>query len=165
MQRASKEQVAQYLRAMKAPPAIVRGALGDYGEGPDGTFPQSPYGNGVFNAPTQQALESRQPQDPTPFVYNNNHFAPYPFSFSSAQGPNTILPANPRRTFFLAQNQSTSVTIYINFASDAGPNQGIQLSPGVGVFFDVVCPNDSISVYVDSATVTRGLLIEGSPQQ
>lgn len=164
MQRATRQQVAQYLRAMKAPPALIAGALGNYGEGPGTATPQSQYGTEIFNAPTDQALQSRALGQPTAaFVANNNHFAPYPFAISSATGSQTILPANSRRTFLLAQNQSAADDFYFNFASDAGIGQGILLAPGVGVFFDIVCPSDSIAVFFNSATVQRGLLIEGAP--
>lgn len=164
MQRATKDQVAAYLRAIGAPPPIVRGALGDYGDNSAiNPVPPNTYGAGVFNAPSAAALQAREPAPVQPFVANNTKFSAYFLQIGTAQGSVNVLPSNNRRTLVLFQNQSTATNMYINFAQDAGLNQGLLLAPGVGVFFDYVCPSDSINVFFNNATPQPGLVLEGAP--
>lgn len=166
MQVATKIQLAQYLRAMNAPAAIRR-AIGDYGEGNSSTFPQE-YGNDgtAFNAPTAAALQSREIAAPGMSGPPVQSFATYPFAISVTSGTNgavSIIPSNPRRTLLLIQNQSAAQDLYVNLSGDAGLNNGLLLVAGQGVFFDVVCPYNAVSVYFGAATNEPGVVIEGAP--
>lgn len=165
MRRANRGEVTAYLRSIGAPAAIIQQSLGQYGENPNtNPVPPSGYRDGdVFNAATANALQARQYAPEQPFVANTQHAATYPFQIGTVQGSQSILPANSRRSLLLVQNQSTATNLFFNFAQDAGLNQGILLAPGVAVFFDYICPSDSVSVFFNNATAQPGLLCEVSP--
>jgi hypothetical protein len=160
MQRVTRHQALTYLQQHGAPRAVIQ-ALGNYSEGDSNTFNQPTYNEAsVFHAPggSDGGVQIITP----PVTRNVNSFATYPFVIGAA--PITILPNNPRRSLLLVQNQSASDDLYVNFSADAGVNVGIMLVAGAGVFFDYVCPNNSVSVYFDSGSNQPGIIIEGAPQ-
>lgn len=158
MRKASHAQIVHYMRGIGAPREI-RAGLGD--------FDDTPYTEtSVFNSPTG-ILGQVLPPELTAQYKNRMSFNLFPFQIDNTQGTNgsvSILPANERRTFLLVQNQSTSADLFVNFSGDAGLNMGLLLVPGVGVFFDIVCPYNAVAVYMDSATPEPGIVIEGAPQ-
>lgn len=162
------QEVQQLVRDLR--PISARRPIG-YGEGmpPSRALGDAPSGyteDEIFQAPKGPPLIA-----PAPAAVNSNSFALYPFSQSTSSGNGgsvTILPQNLRRVLLLIQNQSdplgTNATMYVNFNGSAGRNQGIALYAGWGVVFDLVCPSDAVAVFMDSATVQPGIIIEGSPR-
>lgn len=70
------------------------------------------------------------------------------------------LPANYQRGLLLFQNQSAASNLWINFSVNAGINNGLLLTPGLGFLFDVKVPNNAI--YGLYATSSLGFLLEGT---
>lgn len=166
-----RNQLVGFLR-QKGAPRQLRAMLGDYSEDDRNTFNAPAYDEtDVFNGATGgtdtgfsiQAAMSSQPVGLPPMVQKNlNSFAVYPFAIGSADGSRTILPYNPKRTILIAQNNSTTDILYLNFSSDANLTS-LQLAVGVAVILDYTCPNNSISVFFNNATPQSGIIIEGAP--
>ncbi len=156
----SQSQALAYLRQQKAP-IEVRRALGDYQQDDNvGQRTNDVYDeNSVFYAPggSSGGVQITTP----PIMQNINSFGGYPFVIGQAS--TTVLPQNMKRTLLLIQNQSPASNLYVNFSSDASPGNGILLTPGLGVFFDVNAPNNSISCFYDNITPQLGFIVEGSP--
>ncbi len=156
----SKHEALNYLRRQKMPIEVMR-AFGDYqqddnvGQRTNDVYDESQvfYAGGGNQGGVQIT--------PSPIMQNNNSFGGYPFVIGQAS--TTILPQNMKRTFLLVQNQSPASNLYVNFSSAASPGNGILLTPGLGVFFDVNAPNNSISCFYDNITPQLGFIVEGSP--
>jgi hypothetical protein len=80
---------------------------------------------------------------PAGFV-NRDRFTVTPFV--SAAASVQVLAQNEKRSGLLIQNQSATLTLYFNLGSAAGANIGIQLAAGQGVLFDIVVPNNYVTV-------------------
>jgi hypothetical protein len=106
--------------------------------------------NGTTAAPGAAAT-------PPAFV-NRDRFTVTPFVTSvSVQ----VLAQNERRSGLLIQNQSATLTMFFNLGSSAGPNIGIQLAAGQGILFDLVVPNNYVTVAFVGGT-GFGVCAEGS---
>lgn len=147
--------------------------LGEYG----GAFDQEYTESEVFRSETPGQLQTVDaqgnyvPPPPDPY-FNPVAFTPYPFTINNTspngQGNGTvlILTQNRRRQVLLIQNLAATADLYVNFGSDAGLGNGLLLSAGEGIVFDngaLGCPNNSVYVYFDSATLVSGIIMEGSP--
>lgn len=136
------------------PPQMRRSGMGDYG----GQFPYSERevfrgqpGGGVANAPVI-------------ITRNRNSFNLLPFAYQSSDGSKQLLPANEARVYLFVQNQSQTDTMYFNFTNEASENIGVELYPAQGFVFDQAVPWNAITVFVDSATPQRGIIVEGAIQ-
>lgn len=153
------------MRPIGAGPAIrPAGArpLGDYGESDPNTGHHPGYSESqVFRSEVNPEGQTQRFVQEAPVIRNRNAFTMYPFSIFNT--PVYILPSNERRNFLLIQNQSAASDLYFNLSGDAGVNVGVLLVPGAGVFFDVVCPYNGLSIIMDSATNEPGCVVEGAP--
>lgn len=95
---------------------------------------------------------------PATTVEGTFNFTPYPFVATAASSQ--ILNANTKRSVLLLQNQSATITIYVNFGQGAALNQGVQLTPGVGLLFDTKVPSNYVTV-VAIAGNAPGIALEG----
>lgn len=98
-----------------------------------------------------------------PLLRNRNSFTVYAFTLNIGAGSKVIVPANERRTFLLIQNQSESDDMYFNLSGDASPTGGVLLPPLTMVVFDTVCPYNTVSVFMNSAALQPGAVMEGTP--
>jgi hypothetical protein len=80
---------------------------------------------------------------PAGFV-NRDRFTVTPFV--SAAASVQVLAQNEKRSGLLIQNQSATLTLFFNLGSAAGANIGIQLTAGQGILFDIVVPNNYVTV-------------------
>jgi hypothetical protein len=76
-----------------------------------------------------------------PFV-NRDRFTVTPFITA---GSMQVLAQNDKRSGLLVQNQSPTLTLFFNLGSAAGPNIGIQLTPGQGILFEHIVPNNFVT--------------------
>lgn len=147
--------------------------LGDYG----GAFDHEYSEVEVFRSETPGQLQTINaqgnyvPPPPDPY-FNPVAFTPYPFTTNNTSpngngnGSLLILSQNRRRQVLLIQNLSGGSDLYANFGSDAGLGIGLLLVAGQGIVFDsgaLGCPNNSVYIYFDSATLVSGIIMEGSP--
>jgi hypothetical protein len=75
---------------------------------------------------------------------NRDRFTVTPFVTAAASVQ--VLAQNEKRSGLLIQNQSATLTLFFNLGSAAGANIGIQLAAGQGVLFDIVVPNNYVTV-------------------
>lgn len=102
------------------------------------------------------------PLSVTPYAFTLNNVSPN----GVGNGSVIILSQNIRRQFLIIQNLSTGADLFVNFGTDAGPNRGLKLGAGEGVFFDQGdkgCPNNSVYVFFNTATLEPGIIMEGAP--
>lgn len=145
--------------------------LGDYGENPDeisysegDVFRAATPGQLQINPATGQPIpdEFYNPLSFTPYVFTTNNVSPDGTGNGSVQ----IVSVNFRRQALLIQNLSAGADLYINFGQGAGQLNGLLLGAGEGIIFDdgkIGCPNNSIFVFYDTATLESGIIIEGAP--
>jgi hypothetical protein len=120
-----------------------------------------------FRSPSAPFGESDRPW------INPTTFATVPINTATnIQVP--VLSLNFARNFLLIQNNSTATTpdtapfLYVGFNAQPQVGYSLQLQPGQGVFFDLICPRDSIYVafgpFVDTglSTVVAGCVIQGT---
>jgi hypothetical protein len=77
-------------------------------------------------------------------VSNRDRFTVTPFVTAAASVQ--VLAQNEKRSGLLIQNQSATLTMFFNLGSAAGANIGIQLTAGQGILFDIVVPNNYVTV-------------------
>ena len=167
MKIVSKQQALAYLRQQKMPIEVLR-AFGDYqqdanvGQRTNDVYDESQvfYAGGGNDGGVGVQMVT------PPIIKNNMSFTLYPFRLNIAS--NVVVQANPKRTFLMVQNQSVAgggvaTDLFFNFTSGAGPNNGVLLSDGQGVFFDIVCPNNAITCAFNSNTAAQGIVVEGAP--
>lgn len=169
MRRLSPAETKRMMRELGMTPQRPVGydprqtALGDYGQDDPNTGHHPLYNEGdVFRAVANPEGNVAQFAAPQQVVRNRNSFTMYPFSIVNA--PVAILPSNERRNFLLIQNQSGTDDLLFNLSGDAGPNNGVLLVPGAGVFFDIVCPYNGLSIAFPAASTNQpGCVVEGAP--
>lgn len=77
-------------------------------------------------------------------------------TLNSSQGSQQLLARNEYRVALAIQNlapaSATTAILYFAFGVDAGPNQGIALGPGKGLYMDTICSKDALLIYMDDTT-------------
>lgn len=96
-------------------------------------------------------------QAPAAFL-NRDRFTVTPFVTAASQ---QVLAQNEKRSGLLIQNQSATLVMFFNLGSAAGANIGIQLTAGQGILFDIVVPNNYVTVAFVGGT-GFGVVAEGS---
>jgi hypothetical protein len=81
-------------------------------------------------------------QAPAAFI-NRDRFTVTPFVTAAST---QVLAQNEKRSGLLIQNQSATLVMFFNLGSAAGANIGIQLTAGQGILFDIVVPNNYVTV-------------------
>lgn len=158
MRRVGPQQLAAELRA--------RG-IGNYSEGNPNVLSNNVYSEREVFRGEQTNLGGAgvgAQYVPIPIVRNRVFFSITPFSFSSADGSNQLLPANEMRRFLSVQNQSLTDLMYVNFSVEAAANVGVELYPAQALIYDIVVPYNSIQIFVNVATKQRGIVVEGALQ-
>lgn len=171
MNRATRPPLRMVTR-QEANEFLRRAGLGMVSDGGNSPYDESDVFRGGSGTDSGYSInaQTRLPQVIKPdIVLNLTSFATYPFALSRSSGNNgsvQIVPSNPRRTFLLVQNQDTSADMYLNFSSGAAVGSGILLIAGQGIFFDTDkgTPNNSVFVFMNSATAAPGVVVEGAPQ-
>jgi hypothetical protein len=86
----------------------------------------------------------------------------------------SVLNMNYKRNSLIIQNQcsaggsDTAPTLYVGFNAQAIPRQSLALSPGVGFFWDILTPRDSIYIAfagtsnLGGSVVFAGVVIQGT---
>ena len=70
------------------------------------------------------------------------------------------LAQNDYRASVTLQNLSTSANLYFTWGQDATLISGLTLGPGKGLVLDVICPQASLYLYMDSATRQLAQIME-----
>lgn len=115
----------------------------------------------VFRAP-------RSPEAPPGTLRS---FAPYklgvpaimPMWISNTDGENgsvKSLAQNDYRASVTIQNLSTSAILYFTWGQSATTISGLALGPGKGLILDVICPQASLYLFMDSAVRQLAQIME-----
>lgn len=113
----------------------------------------------------------RAPKSPEAPPGTLRRFVPYklsvpsimPMWISNTDGNNgsvRALAQNDYRASVTIQNLSTSALLYFTWGQDATTIAGLVLGPGKGLVLDVICPQASLSLFMDSATRQLAQIME-----
>lgn len=81
------------------------------------------------------------------------------FNYSLANGSVLVLPANPARVYLLVQNLGATDPLFINFAKDAAPTDGVRIVAGGNIIMDYACPTDDIFAFMNSAAAEQFIVV------
>ena len=97
---------------------------------------------------------------------NNYTASIFPFTLTTANQSEQIIPANPMRTYVLIQNKDAAADMFVNFGNNATAYVGVIIIPRGNYEFiggangGPFCPSDSINVMSATAGV-EGVVVEG----
>ena len=89
---------------------------------------------------------------------------------SNADGSRQVLAQNKRRQYLMVQSMSADANAFINFGNDASALQGIALGFATSaalpqrIEYHEKVPNNSLHLFMNSATPTQIIVVEGSPE-